>query len=79
MDDVSGNLRRLEDRIVELLDVIESIAMIADGHRGSALYDDAGNNVALSVILAMSAQAIGKAERLRENGTLLAPPGSVVT
>jgi hypothetical protein len=69
---------RLRQRQADLLDVIEDIAMIADGHRKSTLYDAAGNNVALSAILVRAAAAIGKEKRLRETGTIFAPLGTIV-
>jgi hypothetical protein len=65
-------------RVATLLDVLEDIALIADGHRKSTLCDPAGNSVALSVILGRAAAAIGKEERLRETGTVFAPPGAIV-
>ena len=68
----------LERKLCELLDIIEDIAMIADGHRKSGAMDSHGNNVALSVILGLAAGAIGRSDRLRETGTIFAAPGSTV-
>lgn len=74
----NDEIAMLRQSVSDLVDVIEDIAMIADGHRKSTLRDDAGNNVALSVILGRAAAAIGKEDRLRVSGTIFAPLGSVV-
>lgn len=71
-------LKALRNRVASLSDIIEEIAMIADGHRKSTLRDDAGSNVALSVILGFAAAAIGKEERLRDTGTIFPPIGTIV-
>lgn len=68
----------LRQRVLDLSDVIQEIALIADGHRKSTLRDDAGNNTALSVILGRAAAAIGKEEMLRDTGTIFAPVGTIV-
>jgi len=68
----------LKRRIANLLDLIEDIAMIADGHRKSVAQDADGNNIALSVILVRAAEAIGRSDRLSETGAVFAAPGSIV-
>ena len=73
--DKTAILRR---HVADLLDVVEDIALIADGHRRSTAVDADGNNIALSVILGLAAGAIGKADRLRETGTIFTPPGTTV-
>jgi hypothetical protein len=79
MNDTSFHeLAVLRKQIDILHEVLEDIAMIADGHRKSTLVDQSGNNVALSAILVRAASAIGKEERLRETGTIFAPVGTVV-
>lgn len=77
-DEDRDELVALRKKASLLSEVIEEIAMIADGHRKSTLRDDAGNNVALSVILGHAAAAVGKGDRLRETGTIFAPPGTVI-
>lgn len=77
-EDEVKELEVLRERVSHLTDVLEDIAMIADGHRKATLRDADGNNVALSAILARAASVIGRAERLRDTGTIFAPPGSVV-
>jgi hypothetical protein len=77
-DDDAKELKALRDRVAALSDIIEDIAMIADGHRKSTLRDEAGNNMALSVILGRAAAAIGKEERLRQTGTIFPPIGTIV-
>jgi hypothetical protein len=74
----NDEIAMLRQRVSDLVDVIEDIAMIADGHRKSTLSDAAGNNVALSVILGRAASVIGKEERLRETGTIFSPVGTIV-
>jgi hypothetical protein len=74
----NDEIAMLRQRVADLVDVIEDIAMIADGHRKSTLADAAGNNVALSVILVRAASVIGKEERLRETGTIFPPVGTIV-
>jgi hypothetical protein len=77
-DEDRNELASLRKRVETLSDVMEEIAMIADGHRKSTLRDADGNIVALSVILGRAASAIGREERLRETGTIFAPLGTVV-
>jgi hypothetical protein len=77
-DEDRNELASLRKRVEMLSDVMEEIAMIADGHRKSTLRYASGNNVALSVILGRAASAIGREERLRETGTIFAPLGTVV-
>lgn len=63
---------RLEERIAELEDALFDVALVADGHRWSTAYDEAGMNIALCVILARAAASLGRTGELRERGTLLA-------
>lgn len=77
-EDDAKELKALRHRVAALSDAIEEIAMIADGHRKSTLRDEAGNNMALSVILGCAAAAIGRQERLRETGTIFPPIGTIV-
>lgn len=74
----NDEIAMLRQSVSDLVDVIEDIAMIADGHRKSTLRDDAGNNVALSVILGRAAAVIGKEDMLRDTGTIFPPVGTIV-
>ncbi len=77
-DGAMDELKALRDRVAALSDIIEDIALIADGHRKSTLRDAAGNNMALYVILGRAAAVIGKEDMLRETGTIFPPIGTVV-
>lgn len=77
-DENLDELKALRKKAAILFDALEDIALIADGHRKSTAYDEAGNNIALSVILGRAATAVGWGERLQETGTVIAPVGTVV-
>lgn len=65
------------ERIERLEEVLMDIALIADGHKASRLYVN-DENVALIVIRNMASGAIGLEERLREEGTIIAPMGTII-
>jgi hypothetical protein len=69
---VATEIERLLSRIDSLEGALFDVALLADGHRRSRVYDETGANIALSVILAHAAAALGRTDVLRERGTLFA-------
>lgn len=61
-----------DGRVEALEQALLDIALLADGHRSSRAYDGEGRNIALCVVLALAATALGRSDDLRQNGTLLA-------
>jgi hypothetical protein len=68
----SAEIERLRARVDSLEDALLDVALLADGHRRSRACDETGANIALSVVLARAASALGRSDELRERGALLA-------